>query len=1638
MGLKTKRICSMIMAVLVIVLTIPANVVSAITLSGVWNGSIASAFAYGMGTEGMPYIIETASQLAYFAQSVNSGNKYMGMYIKLANDIELNYTNNWENWETVPPSNTWTPIGNSRNSFLGTFDGDGYTVSGIYINTTGDYLGLFGYVENDGIIKNIGIIKSYIKGNNYIGGVAGYAYSSDGAIGNCYNTGKIQGNSEVGGIVGQATNSAVSNCYNTGEILGTGNNVGGIAGTIDGTGILANCYNTGSVSGITYIGGVTGYCTRIIVNSYNVGIVNGTEDKFGGISGYAWSNSTIASCYYLDNTAPKGIGEGTGQAIALTDEQIKKQTSFENWDFEYEWFMEEDYRGFNTCPQGYPKLQAFGDFSSIPSCAVWDGSYDTTWSGYGTKAYPYMITSAEELRGLALMVSDGRSYTNVYFKLMTDIVLNNYASSPYWHHGAKQWMPIGNSQNKFNGIFDGNEHTVSGVYINTLSSNQGLFGCLLDGQIINLSIKDSYIKGSINVGGIAGEINRTTINNCNNAGTIRGIAYLGGIAGDSTVSIINGNNTGEINGIYNTGGILGNASGSIYDCHNTGRVSGIWDTGGVVGEATNVTTVFKSSNTASINGISGTGGIAGYLAGNAKYCFNTGIINGAGSKAGGIVGNNYNSTIYNCYNTGTVYGSNFVGGVAGFCESSTIGNCYNTGVTAGEDGYYIGGIGGYIPEGCIVKDCYYLADTASAGIGSGTGETIAVTDEQMKDKSVFVNWDFKYDWFMEEVYRGDNACPQGYPKIQAFGDFSAIPSSAVWNGETDTIWAGSGTEDNPYLITSAEELAGLAKMVNGGTDYSKVYFELTTDIMLNNYEAFSYWQNSANQWVPIGNSSHNNFKGTFNGNGHTVSGIYINTVNENQGLFGYVYSGNIEGIGVKDSYLTGKNTIGGVVGYAYQSIISNCFNTGRVEGYDCVGGVAGYINISTLSNCYNTGTVTGKSEVGGVAGHLYGNISIINSYNTGAISGSMYIGGIAGYVSYSSVINSYNTGVISGSKIIGGIAGYVSFNSSVINSYNTGAISGSMYIGSIAGDVYGITVTNCYYLIGTATTGIGSGTGETAARTYKQMTNQNNFIDWDFNNIWVTGCSEDYDFPTLRGLTHVFPTHEHISSSEKFYDDIYHCYICIDCNKKVEITEHSYDGICDSACNICGFTRTVHHSFGEWTVTIIPKETSSGQLTRTCKNDGSHTETFILPELNKADYIYIELMAPECETAGMGRYVYSKDDQTFSFDITLPSLGHDYSEWVVTINPTESTEGELTRICGHDNTHTDSLTLPILNETDYYYDVVTDPTCETDGLGRYTYTIDNKSFDFDVTLPAIGHSYGKWSVTTSPTTTTTGTLIRVCDNDSTHTDTFTLPVLSTTNGYAYTVVAENSCTEDGTGRFTYIKDNQTFPFDITLPANGHSYGEWEAVTEPTESNEGLRKRTCSVCDHVDSDIIPALSTENGYTYSVITQPSTSAEGQSKWEHDDYGTFYTVIPILPITTLDEVLSTSLSFKDGFVQGFETGTTIGDYFSGDFNIAVFDTKDNNVTNKRLATGYVILLFDKEGSVLDSATVVIMGDVNGDGNITALDYINIRLSILGLSDLSSAQLKSADVNNDGNIKALDYINLRLYLLGLAGINQ
>ena len=748
-------------------------------------------------------------------------------------------------------------------------------------------------------------------------------------------------------------------------------------------------------------------------------------------------------------------------------------------------------------------------------------------AGDGTKEDPYKISSAAELEEFRDKVNNGE--TDAWAELTADINLNpdmEISEDGTVTNGddLDQWTPIGNSsRNSYRGTFNGDGHTISGLYIDSNADCQGLFGYVSgSGKIEKLSVSGT-VSGGMYVGGVV-RLNNGSVEDCDFTGSVSG-SYVGGVVGVNGGNVINCTNTGTVTGTrtddyvsdvggvvgynhssvtncYNTGtvtgpesgnnnrvgGVVGRNDGSVKNCYNTGTVTGSGNSvGGVVGYNSGSSTVENCTNTGEVSGPnsgsdSNVGGVVGQNSGTVKNCYNTGAVSGV-EEVGGVVGNNYNGSVENSYNTGAVSGVEGVGGVVGQNSGGTVENCYNTGKVTGVSGSsgYVGGVVGWNVSGGTVTGCYFLQGTAGSGIGvnEGNDSADATPVDDLTDQEQFQGWDFDNTWRI--------STDKKHPVLQANAEDNAL--------------SGTGKQEDPYKIYRAIDLKNFRDLVNGTNGNPAAWA-----VLMNNIDLSSVCGES-NSWTPIGTSSSNSYRGTFDGNGHKIENLYINTTDseaENQGLFGLVgRSGKVQNLTVSGS-VKGHSYVGGVVGYNNGGTVTGCIfsGSGSVSGSYSVGGVVGRNFGGTVENCYNTGSVNGSadsSDVGGVVGWNRGNVT--NCYNTGSVSGpdsgfNNAVGGVVGN-NEASVTNCYNTGSVSGpdSGFFNAVGGVVGLNSSgdssasasVTNCYNTGKVTGSADssdVGGVVGYNSSASVANCYYQTGKgAAVGIGGTTGDNSSQT---------------------------------------------------------------------------------------------------------------------------------------------------------------------------------------------------------------------------------------------------------------------------------------------------------------------------------------------------------------------------------------------------------------------------------------------------------------------------------------------------------------------------------------------------------------------------
>lgn len=551
--------------------------VSARAETDVWNGTIASGFAGGDGTQNNPFQIETAAQLAHFAKTVNEGEAYLHKYIVLTADIDL-------------ANKEWTPIGNHSNLFKGNFNGNNHTVTGMQIRGELDRVGLFGECKKfnvDSAIKNITVKDSVICGNKFVGAIVGSAEEIN--IENCRSIGNtINGETDVGGICGKIGGYSVgkvSQCYNSSKVTGQGR-VGGIAGM---GGIAENCLNTGEITIIregyrSACGGIFGIfgdatTSARVTACVNLGKVSGGE-SFGGIVGKTETSSTghISNCYYNMDAITGGFDAGTaltaGQLCGALPEGLDS-TIWKEGGVDTSTAKATQGR-FGTATGTYINLTKVADIKETKTAPVPVYNYVTT-NGDDWDTYT-LITTAEEFAA----IGQDTANCNENYVLKNDIDVSGV-----------ELRSIGNPGTPYIGKFSGDGHTIS--YVDMTKENDvyssGLFAQigytqnqLSESGKVMLLAANGVIASNAEAGGICGDLSVGEIYGCSFTGTVKGYT-AGGICGNA------GQNTiisqcffaGDVQGKDSAAGICGKSPSQVIDhCISIAAVTSGKDCAGIV------------------------------------------------------------------------------------------------------------------------------------------------------------------------------------------------------------------------------------------------------------------------------------------------------------------------------------------------------------------------------------------------------------------------------------------------------------------------------------------------------------------------------------------------------------------------------------------------------------------------------------------------------------------------------------------------------------------------------------------------------------------------------------------------------------------------------------------------------------------------------------------------------------------------------------------------------------------------------------------------------------------------------------------------------------------------------------------------
>ena len=705
----------------------------------------------------------------------------------------------------------------------------------------------------------------------------------------------------------------------------------------------------------------------------------------------------------------------------------------------------------------------------------WYDAYIEYAEKEGVEISEFVIATNADLFGLKPLVNtDKVNFTNNTIYLASDIDAGHY-----------QWTPLGSSPTiYFGGIFDGQGYTSSGISINTTLKQVGIFGYVeANSKICDFILEDSAI-----------------------------------IADNDTA-------------VTNVGSVVGVLKGTVEDVYVASDVTITANANAVGG------IVAHTAETSAVKNISNC-----WFAGNVT-CTKSGV------GVGGILGRSYEGdiTIQDCMVTGTVTGQNSAncraGGIVGTVSiagtdsaTTTIENSLVIGTIQADSGAPMGSaIGATTNVRSLASIAnVYTTNSVLRGVGSVSGSTVStssviVPEEQLKGENAVISTRLEF-CTTDDSDKAWVATADG-PELAKFSGKEAILNlptgiSTAWYYETT---------GNTYTIQTEDEFYGLAKLVNNGEDkFDSKTIKLDADLDLNpgwipKIDASGNLINTPeNGWTPIGNndttSGTNNqrFWGTFDGQGHTISGVYMNRSVRDAGLFGIVHTNAVLTNFILDnSYIRNSAAHNGaIVGSACGKEISNIYVTENVtvRGTSSpTGGFAGTCNRSggvKFSNCWFAGNVFGNNQIGGIAGWLYntGTHTIENCLVTGKLSGT-------------------DTGA-DGARV-GGIVGNASSGSmsaKITNCLSIAEISAKSFsrVGNVVGcenpAVRGkITVTNVYTANTIAYTGSGTGDFSSAdvidgtdfdADTYKTIEGDVDVISALTEDGAWTKADQSYPIPT--------------------------------------------------------------------------------------------------------------------------------------------------------------------------------------------------------------------------------------------------------------------------------------------------------------------------------------------------------------------------------------------------------------------------------------------------------------------------------------------------------------------------------------------
>lgn len=760
--------------------------------------------------------------------------------------------------------------------------------------------------------------------------------------------------------------------------------------------------------------------------------------------------------------------------------------------------------------------------------------------GDGKVGNPYIITTAEELKWFRDEVNSGNNEICAKIADNVEVIDMStvcHAEDKSQNLIEKSWEPIGkyDYRYQYRGTFDGNGKTITNLYINASQLKVGLFGYTYKGTIKNLTfeyanvtntkdytgilvgdiensnlqnIKISntcQIKGGKYTGGIAGYLDGNAYN-CVNYATVQGIQYIGGLCGFYSISRTGNSMTACANygnvtaSSLRVGGLVGYFdSGTIQDCANYGGVKGTDYIAGMAGSVNKgkIQNVFSYGNICVTNKTQRVGMVFGY----SYYGATEGMV--AYYSGAKLTVNGQEQTV-KAFGNGKPSEDNATGftkdqlksGVVAYQlqQNASSKAKWGQNLANDDDIYPVIGSEHQVYADNTTLNCKtnevmtgsFTNNPTSSAIKYQHGTTIhhAATDATCTEAAT------KEYWQCQD-------CQRTYSDSQLTKELTDVtdaehPALGHDNNEDGYckrcqhyVAVKPSEENGVYLIAKPCHLAWFRDYVNGtivdeggvaGTTHPSASAMLTADIDLKNYCHAAEDGKELLSWIPIGYVN-NSWKGNMDGQGHTISHLYIKTAQKYVGLFGYTNDATIQNLifdnaKVENVNTTGTNTLytGFLAGYAYASPDSPSHIKGikttkncTVIGQEDTGGIIGFAKIN-LENCENHSSVKGTKSVGGIAGSS-AERNIRRSTNYGTVENNKtYIGGIIGYAYETSIEDCANYGKISSTGLYtGGIAGQTVANSSIQNVFSYGDVTNNkntnLYSGIIIGNVEGGTLT---------------------------------------------------------------------------------------------------------------------------------------------------------------------------------------------------------------------------------------------------------------------------------------------------------------------------------------------------------------------------------------------------------------------------------------------------------------------------------------------------------------------------------------------------------------------------------------------------